>query len=164
MQVTVNMLTYLLRWPWSVCHGLGTRWTAAWGNCFFCPSSNIQVHFYAYTLLFCFLWIYTHIIFPLLLMATFVFDHPCAYWFALLLSIWAIICVSVDLLFLQKSALVLQLLCFSSVGNLNYLHLFLMDYQSQNTILILGLSKIAICLKWKCSIHKICFKDPLSIL
>lgn len=104
------------------------------------------------------------IIFPLLLMATFVFDHPCAYWFALLLSIWAIICVSVDLLFLQKSALVLQLLCFSSVGNLNYLHLFLMDYQSQNTILILGLSKIAVCLKWKCSIHKICFKDPLSIL
>lgn len=164
MQVTVNMLTYLLRWPWSVCHELGTRWTAAGGNCFFLPKFQYSSSFLRLHSLVLLLMNLYSIIFPLLLMATFVFDHPCAYWFALLLSIWAIICVSVDLLFLQKSALVLQLLCFSSVGNLNYLHLFLMDYQSQNTILILGLSKIAVCLKWKCSIHKICFKDPLSIL
>lgn len=158
----MTMLTHLLRWPWFVWHMLSTRRAAAWGIFFFCQSTNIQVNFHTYILLF-FLWIYISISFPLFFIITFL-EHPYAYWFVLSVSICAMICVSMisrDLLFLQESALVLQLSCFDSLRNHKYLYIFLMDYQSQSTILFLSLSKIKLCVTFK---HVTSYKIVLKIL
>lgn len=140
--VSYEYVTHLLRWPWFVWHKLGTRWTAAWGNYFFCQSTNIQVNSHTYFLLFSFFWIWTSISSLLFFIITFLLGHPHAYWFVILVSVCAMICVStisMDLLLLQESALVLQLSCFISVSNLKYLYIFLMDYESQSTIIILSL-------------------------
>lgn len=140
--VSHEYVTHLLRWPWFVWHQLGTRWTAAWGNYFFCQSTNIQVNFHTYFFLFSFLWISTSRSSLLFFIITFLLGHPYAYWFVILVSICAMICVSMismDLLFLQESALVLQLSCFISVRNLKYPYIFRMDYESQSTSIILSL-------------------------
>lgn len=96
------------------------------GIIFFCKSTHIQVNFHTYILLFSFLWIYTSISFPLFFIIIFFLEHPYAYWFVILISICAMICVSMismNLLFLQESALVLQLSCFNFVRNFKYIYI-----------------------------------------
>lgn len=111
------------------------------GELFFLPKYQYSSQF-SYFFLFSFLWISTSISSLLFFIITFLLGHPYAYWFVILVSICAMICVSVismDLLFLQESALVLQLSCFISVRNLKYLYIFRMDYESQSTSIILSL-------------------------